>query len=279
MSNGLHESVLKRRALTAIAWALGLVMFFPFIWLLLTALKETQEVFRVPPSILPDQFLWRNFAMGWNLIRGKPLANSIWFSAIVTLGQLMVCAFSGFAFSRIPSGWQRWFYAVVLSTMMIPPQVTMVPMFIMLGRLGWINSYQGLILPVLAQTGFGTFIFTQFMKGIPHDLTEAAIIDGAGWPRVFGSVVLPLSRPVMATYLAVTFLTSWNMYLWPLVISQTPDMWVLTIRLASMIGTGSTTAWNVAMAANFLAALPVVIAFLGAQKFFVQGIATTGLRE
>lgn len=279
MNRRLQQADWTRFALTSIAWGIGVLMFFPFAWLLLTALKDTHEVFRVPPSFLPDRILWRNFVDAWDLVRGRPLWNSILFTVTVTAGQLAVCVFSGFAFSRIPSRWQGSFYVVVLSTMMIPPQVTMVPMFIMLGHFGWINSYQGLILPVLAQTGFGTFIFTQFMKGIPSELTEAAIIDGAGWPRVFGSVVLPLSRPVIATYLAVTFLTSWNMYLWPLVISQTPDMWVLTIRLAAMIGTGSATAWNVAMAANFLAAVPVIVAFLAAQRFFVQGIATTGLRE
>jgi len=253
-------------------------MFFPFIWLLLTAMKGTQEVFQVPPTFFPEEWRWENMLAGWRVIQGRPLVNSVFFSVVVTLGQAFVCLLSGFAFSRIPARWQRYFFAVVLATMMIPPQVTIVPMFIMLGWFNWINTYPGLIFPVLAQTGFGTFLFTQFMKGIPRDLTEAATIDGASWPRMFGAIVVPLSRPVIATYLAVTFLTAWNMYLWPLVISQTPDKWVLTIRLAAMIGSGSNTAWNVAMAANLLAALPVMLAFLLAQRFFVAGIATTGIR-
>ncbi|MCA0991930.1 MULTISPECIES: carbohydrate ABC transporter permease [Bacillales] len=270
---------IKKKIVVLLAWLLGFAMFFPFIWLFITSIKPSEEVYLFPPEFIPSTIEWVNYLLAWDELGLQTFINSTIFTSAVLIGQAIMCLLSGFALAKIPSKGQKVFFILLLISMMVPNHVSLVPTFVIIKNLDWINTYQGLIIPMMAQTGFGTFLFRQFLAEIPDEMVESAKMDGANWFRIFISIFLPLSKPIVATFSCLTFLTAWNMYLWPLVLTQDTDLWVLTLKLAEMGSEYSSAPWNVLMAANLLAALPVIIIFLSAQRFFVESLASTGMKN
>ncbi|HET8524708.1 MAG TPA: carbohydrate ABC transporter permease [Thermomicrobiales bacterium] len=264
------------RALILIALVIGAAInLIPFLWALSTSLKTNAEVFVYPPTWIPNPFQWSNYVDAYNRVQGRVFLNTAIFSIAIVILQGLVTTMGGFAFARINFPYRGAIFLIYLGTMMIPPQVTLIPTYIVVVKLGWVDSYQGMILPIVAQGAFGTFLFRQFFIRLPDEMYESARLDGANYWQQFWTFTLPLSRPVMTAYGIITFLTAWKMYLWPLVVVRSPDLKVLPMVIAELSGNASQDR-GVMMAAVALSILPILILYMVAQRWFIEGIAMSG---
>jgi len=259
---------------------IGLVLVVtPFVWMLLGSFKTEGELRANPPTWWPQNPTLDNFReLFTRLDFTQFFANSVVVAVVVTLGNLVFCSMLGYAFAKIDFWGRTWLFRLVLATLMIPGMVTLVPLFVLVSNLGMVNTYWGLILPFLAGP-FGVFLMRQFIQGIPDELVDAARVDGAGEFRIFLRVVLPLCKPALATLAILTFLASWNNFLWPLVVSSTEDMYTLPVALALYSVGQNATQYGLLLAGSVVVLLPILIVFFALQRHFVQGLATTGLKS
>jgi len=252
-------------------------MLIPIFWMLVTSLETLNETRHFPPDLLPHTVRLRNYS---DVLRQVPFAR--WFvnTVIVTVasvaGNLLFCSLAGYAFARIKFFGREVVFVLILATLMIPFQVVMIPTFLIVKDLGMINTLGALIVPNLAGA-FGIFLLRQFFRTLPVELEEAARIDGASRLSVLFKIILPLSGPALATVAVITFLWTWNDFLWPLITIYTPNNMTLQLGLTTFQGTHQTST-NLLMAANVMSLLPVLLLFFLAQRFFIRGIATTGLK-
>lgn len=255
----------------------GAVMLFPFVWMVSTSLTSTDQLFVLPPKLIPDPVdtsaytrALQDFPM-WSWIR-----NSLLLSAIVTSLQLVTSAMAAYAFARLRFRGREVMFAVYLATLMVPFQVLLVPLFIEVRYLGLLDSFPALFLPEIAMP-LGVFLLRQAFLSLPRDLEEAAVVDGAGHVRVFLRIVVPLSKPAMATVAVLAFMGSWNNLLWPLVVINSPTMMTLPLGLSGLAGRWVTD-WNLLLAGSTLSVLPILVVYLAAQRYIVQGISMSGLK-
>jgi multiple sugar transport system permease protein len=254
----------------------GLIMALPFVWMLSTSLKLPADIFAYPPVWIPRQIAWNNYAQALAAMPfGRFYFNSFVVAAGVTILQLLTASLAAFAFARLRFPGSNILFLLYLATLMVPFQVTMLPNFILMGLLGWNDTYQALILPP-AFSAFSTFLLRQYFRGIPIDLDEAARIDGASSFRIWWQVILPLGAPALAALSIFIFLNSWNDFLWPLVITNSLEMRTLPVGLSTFQGEYSVR-WNLLMAGSVIAMAPVVALYVIGQKWFVRGITFTGM--
>ena len=265
-------SVISQILLSPVA----LLFMVPIIWMVLSALKPSAEVFTVPPTLFGSEILFSNFAEAWNYLPfGRFILNTIWVAGVGTLITLVASATAGYAFARLHFKFQGGLFILYLSTLIVPQEVIVIPMFLVMQQLGWVNSYKALILP-WAFTAFGTFLLRQFFLTIPRELEEAAKIDGCGHIRILRSVIIPISAPAIAVLAVFTFITYWNSFLWPLIIVN--DTIKMTIPLGLQLFLGQQAQrWELLMAAATISMVPTVILVLALQKYLVKGIALSGL--
>ncbi|HEX5417025.1 MAG TPA: carbohydrate ABC transporter permease [Chloroflexota bacterium] len=255
----------------------GATMLIPFIYMVSTALKTGPQVFLFPPVWIPSPIQWSNFGDAWSVIGVRTFVNTVFFAASIVFGQGLVTTMGGYGFARLKFPWREQLFLAYLGTMMIPSQVTMIPAYLVVVKLGWQNSYQGMIIPILASGAFGTFLFRQFFMQIPNELPEAAIMDGASHVTIFTRLFLPLSKPALVAYGVITLLNAWNMFVWPLIIIQSEQLWVLTLALSILQGElGSQM--NVMMAGVTLSILPLLLLYIFGQRLFVEGVTMTGIK-
>lgn len=258
-------------------WIAVIILTIPFIWMLSGAFKNELEVVKLPPQLLPSNFNFSNFM---EITKYFPidrfLLNSVIVSIVTTILQLLVCAMSAFVFAKIRFKGSDFIFLLYLITMMIPFQVTMTPLYVIFQKLDLIDTYLGLILPGIF-SAYGTFLLRQHMMTIPNAIIEAAFIDGAGYGRVFLNIILPLSKPALATLAIFAFMASWNNFLWPLIIINTNELMTLPLGLSMLTGRWSTV-WNVLMAGNVVSFIPIFIVYLFAQKYFIRGITMSGVK-
>ena len=267
---------MRRAAIYGILLVAAIVVLFPYIWMLSSSLKSESEIFTKEIQIIPRSVQWNNYLRIWgNYPLGQWLLNSIIVGSVETLCVVATSILAGYAFSRLRFWGRDVLFYIYLGTMMIPIQVTLIPSFLIIKHFGWINTYQGLFLPHIAAP-FGVFLMRQFFFNIPSELEDAARIDGCNWLRVLVQVVLPLTLPAISSLAIFAFTFSWNAFLWPLVVTNTKEMFTIQIGLASM--KGEIMAWDALMAATVLSALPILVVYLTFQRYFVKGIATTGLK-
>jgi len=267
---------IRRAAIYGILLGAAIVVLFPYIWMLSSSLKSESEIFTKEIQIIPRSIQWKNYLRIWgNYPLGQWLLNSIIVGSVETLCVVATSILAGYAFSRLRFWGRDVLFYIYLGTMMIPIQVTLIPSFLIIKHFGWINTYQGLFLPHIAAP-FGVFLMRQFFFNIPSELEDAARIDGCNWLRVLVQVVLPLTLPAICSLAIFAFTFSWNAFLWPLVVTNTKEMFTIQIGLASM--KGEIMAWDALMAATVLSALPILVVYLTFQRYFVKGIATTGLK-
>ena len=254
----------------------ALLMFFPFLWTIITSITPGAGL-TVTPALIPDNPSVDAYTQ---LFRERPFArvilNSLLLAAITTAVQLFTSSTAGYAFSRLPFRGQTAVFAVYLATMMIPLQVLIVPLFVELKTFGLLNTYLGALLPTFA-SAFGIFLLRQAINQVPRELDEAATIDGAGHFRIFFSIVLPNIRPALATLVVFAFMGSWNSFLWPLVVLRSPELQTLPIALAGLQGQ-YTTEWDVIMAGSVVSVLPMLALYIFAQKYVIQGVASSGIK-
>ncbi len=258
--------------------SLAVLFFLPFVWMVGTAVKPENEIFVYPPRWIPSVWQWGNFAAAWvKAPFARFFFNSVVVTASITAIQLATAALASYAFARLRFPGKGLLFLAYLSIMMIPSQVTLIPNFITLKNLGLLNTYGALILP-FAATGFGTFLIRQQFLSIPQELFDAAHIDGAGHLRILREICLPLAKPAFATFGLLTTMWHWNDFFWPLIVTSSVEMRTLPLALVVFTHSEQGTSWNLLMAAGIFTALPIVLLFLAAQRYFVQGIARAGLK-
>jgi multiple sugar transport system permease protein len=251
----------------------ALVMCGPFIWMVSTSFKPSAEVFKFPPTLLSGNPQPGNYGRIFTTIPfGRALLNSAIVATSVTLLQLVVCSMAAYAFACLRFRGREVLFLIYLGALMVPSQVTVIPNFILIRNLGWIDTYQGLILPY-AFSSFGTFLLRQYMKTIPSELVEAARIDGASHAQIYAGVVLPLSLPALGALAIFTFVAQWNNFLWPLITTSKPNMQVTTVALASLQGQFNTD-WPLLMTGSVLAIVPMLVVFALGNRSFISGITS-----
>ena len=257
--------------------ASGLLMIVPFLWMLSTSLKPTGVALSMPPQIIPRQPTlesYRRVAETVPILR--MLMNSVIVTAVAVAGQLMTSALSAYAFARMHWRGRDALFLLYLATLMVPAQVTITPLFILMQRLGWVDTYQGLIAPGLV-SAFGTFLLRQAMLGVPREYEEAAFLDGGSHWTVFRHVALPIVQTSLATLTVFAVMGTWNSFLWPLFITRNERLMTLPVGLAMLHGR-YTTEWSMVMAGAVITVLPIILVYLLAQRAFVRGVALSGLK-
>lgn len=257
---------------------IGVVWIFPFLWMALGSVKTQREILASPPKLLPEHATLENFTQWFQELNfGSYFTNSLVVAVITVLGNIVFCSMVGYALAKMKFAGKNIVFGAVMVTLMVPSVATFVPLFVIVSNLGLSNTYAALILPFLTQP-IGVFLMRQFIAGIPDALMEAARIDGAGELRIFFQIILPQCGPAMATLAILTFLSSWNNFLWPLVAAQTDDMYTLPVAL-SLYSTGqNATNYSVLLAGAVLIITPILLLFVFLQRYFIQGVAMTGIK-
>jgi multiple sugar transport system permease protein len=254
----------------------GFVMVFPFIYMFLSSLKPSAEVVQVPPTLWPSEVRWSNYLEVLSIVPlGTQLINTIIVTVLVVLGWVLTSVLAGYAFARLEFPGREWLFGAYLATLMVPFAVLIVPMYRLMLVFGWVDRPEALIIPWLF-TAYGTFLLRQFFMSVPRDLEDAALIDGASHWGILFRIFLPLARPAIATLATFAFLYAWNSFLWPLIIISSPARKVVTQGLVDLQALYAARV-DLIMAGSTLAVLPTLIVFLFAQRYFIEGIATSGL--
>jgi multiple sugar transport system permease protein len=255
-----------------------LIMIVPLLWMISTSLKTRQYTLQVPPRFIPEHPNLESYRKLFSLFpMMKMLMNSIFVAFFVTSGQIITSIMAAYAFARMRFKGREVLFIVFLATMMVPYQVTIIPLFITMRYFGWLNTYPGLIVPVL-HSAFGTFLLRQALITIPGELEESAFMDGANHFFVFSRIIVPLAKPAIATLGVLSFMSSWNSFLWPLIVSKSDQMMTLPVGLAALHGRYETQ-WNLVMAGGVISLVPIVIVFLFSQRYFIQGISRSGIKS
>jgi multiple sugar transport system permease protein len=255
----------------------ALVMIIPFAWMISTSLKTGQFVLTMPPQLIPKPVTLDSYTRLFELYPiGRMLFNSLFVACLTTLGQLLTCSMAAYAFARLKFRGHNLVFLLYLATLMVPTQVTITPLFILMRIFGWINTYQGLIMPGVF-SAFGTFMLRQAFLTIPLEYEESAYLDGASPLTIFLHIILPLSKPALATLTVFAFMASWNAFLWPLFIVREQTLMTLPVGLATLQGRWLTE-WNLVMAGTVITVLPMLLLYLFAQKYLVQGFVMSGLK-
>lgn len=253
------------------------IMLLPFLWMLSASVKLQQDVFEFPIKWIPDEFHWENYSIIWKQI---PLLtyfkNTVFLTVVITIIQLITSSFAAYAFAKMQFKGRDTLFLMYVTTIAIPWQVYMVPQYIMMGKFGLTDSLFGMIL-MHSFTAFGVFLIRQFYIGIPNELLEAARIDGLSEYGIWMRIMLPLSKPAIATLCITTFVTEWNDFMGPLIYLSTDSKKTLQLGLRLFIGMYSAD-YQLVMAASVVSLIPVFIMFVSLQRFFVEGIATSGLK-
>jgi len=282
MRKGLNiEKILTliRRIFVHLLLFLGIaITLAPFVWMISTSFKSSESVFSYPPQWIPQNPTLEQYRALFREVNFLQFfKNSVIVALAITLFSLFLNALGGFAFAKYRFPGREKIFALLLATLMVPGQITMIPVFLMLKSVGLINSYWGLIIPAGA-SAFGIFLMRQFITTIPNDLIESARIDGCSEFRIFWSIILPLCKPVLAALGIFTFMGSWNAFLWPLIVMIKENMYTLPVALANLSGQYATK-FGLLMAGAVVVVAPVLIVFILAQRYVIRGVAVTGLKQ
>ena len=257
----------------------SIIMIVPFVWMLSTSFKAPGKTFVYPPEWIPDPVVWQNYPNMWTALPfNNFFLNSVKIAGLSTLGQLLTCAMAAFAFSVLKFKGRDVLFLLLIATLMIPHQVTLIPTFILFSKIGWVGTHLPLWVPAFWGGAFGTFLLRQFFLTIPIDLAESARMDGASIFRIFTSIYLPLSMPALATLGIFTFMWTWNNLLDPLIYVSKLKQLTLTVGL-SFFQNQYGGKWTLMMEGAVVSILPILIIFFLAQKYFIQGIAMTGIKR
>ncbi|GAA1594944.1 carbohydrate ABC transporter permease [Kribbella hippodromi] len=259
----------------------ALVMLYPVIWMVVSSLRPGNEIFR-DPGILVKDLRIENYRVGWNALT-EPFTRYLLNSALVVLGailgNLVSCSMAAYAFARLEFSGKKFWFAIMLLSIMLPIHVVIVPQYILFSNLGWINTVLPLIVPkLLATDAFFVFLMVQFIRGIPRELDEAARIDGCGKAGIFVRIILPLMVPALATTTIFTFIWTWNDFFSQLIYLTDPHMYTVPLALRSFVDSTSSSSWGSMFAMSVVSLVPVFLAFLLGQRFLIKGIATTGIK-
>jgi multiple sugar transport system permease protein len=269
---------IKRAAAHVALLAVGILFFLPFFWLVSTSLKELDQIFKLPPIWIPNPVRWQNYPEALTYF---PFLQQLGNTLIITLSSVALALVSSslvaYSFSRLRWPGRNVMFFIMLATMMLPYQVTMVPLFIIFRQLGWVNTFLPLIVPNMFGVPFFIFLLRQFFLSLPRDLDDAAIIDGCSEWGVYRHIILPLSKPALATVALFQFLGSWNDFLGPLIYLSDPTKYTLSLGIQVFVSTVGVQ-WGWMMAVTTVLTIPVIMLFFFTQRTFIQGIAFSGIK-
>ncbi len=258
------------------------ITLFPFMWMLITSFKLPGDVFRIPPSFRPSM-LWTDTPFGnytevlfrFDFLRYA--GNSLFVATIAATGQLVTCSLAGFAFARMHFFLKNVLFALLIFTLLIPIEITIIPEFLLMVRLGWLDTYLPLIVPSLMVGAFGTFLLTEYFKTVPASLEEAATIDGATPFQIYRHIFLPLATPALASLFVIAFITNWNELLRPVLYISDRNLRTLPLGLTALQGQYESS-WTLLMAGSIISILPMILVYLAAQKYIIRGFISSGLK-
>lgn len=276
----MHRAVRHRGALVKypLLLAVAFLSLLPYYWMVSCSFKTNDNMFLVPLQWIPNPINWGAYGDAWRAQDFTRYFLNTGFVAIaITAGNLLLASLAGYSLCKFRYFGRGVLFLLILSTMMLPLEVTMVPLFLIVKKLDWPNTYEGLIVPFLVD-GFGVFLMRQYLKSIPNDLIEAARIDGASELRIFFQIILPLCKPALAALGVFTFREAWDMYIWPLIIVTKDSLRTLPLGI-SLFMSSFGTAWDQLMAVATIGTLPMILLFFFLQRSFIQGIAISGLKE
>lgn len=259
---------------------LALTALFPFFWMVSTSLKPESAVFQFPPQLIPREPTldsYRAVFQAQYLSMTRALLNSLFIAVLSTAGALFTASLAAFSFAKIDFRGKQWLFMVLLSTMMIPGQITLIPMFLTFKTLGWIDTYLPLIIPGVLVYPYGVFLLRQFYASIPDAYVDSGRIDGAGLPRIWAQIVMPLALPAMASLTLFKFMGSWNAFLGPMIYLNSSSKFTVPLVIRSF-KTDYNVQWNLLLAASCVAVVPIMVLYLFTQRFFVDGIMIGGIK-
>ncbi|REB11023.1 carbohydrate ABC transporter permease [Sporosarcina sp. BI001-red] len=252
-------------------------MLLPFAWMFITSIKSPGEVMMMPPVWIPEDFKWENYKEAWSMAPfARYTINSIIVTVLSTLGELVTTILAAYAFSRMHFYGRDILFSILLGTMMVPGEVLLIPNYVTLSNLGWIDQYQALIIPWLASI-FSIFLLRQFFLGIPQELSYAAKIDGCNNFRFLWTIMVPLAKPALITIVLLKAIGSWNSFLWPLIVTQSKEMRTLPVGLTSF-STEAGINYELLMAASTMIILPMIILYFCLQRYIIEGVAKAGIK-
>ena len=271
-------NILRRAVAYAALILLALISLLPFAWMVSTSLKQSFEVFVFPPQWIPEELQWVNYTSLWTSFQYWNLwiFNSFKIVVFAVVGQLLFCSMSAYAFARLDFPGRNLIFYLYLGSMMVPDIVNTIPTYIMMQNLGLLDTHASLIIPALA-SAIGIFMLRQFFLSLPRELEEAARVDGAGYWRIYWDIILPLSKPALATFAVFLFIWTWGDFLGPLIYLSTDSKFTLPVGLA-LLNSQYNSDWERLMAGNVVGLIPLVIVYVAAQRYIVQGIALTGIK-
>jgi multiple sugar transport system permease protein len=268
---------LSHLATYAVLVVLGATMVIPFVWMVSTSLMTDLEVYQFPPRLFPQAPQWDNYAGALTRLPfGRYFLNTILVTGASVVGQLVTCSMAAYAFARLDFKGRDTLFGVYLATMMIPTIVTLIPAFLIINAFGWMDTYWALFTPLLTSV-WGIFLLRQFFQTLPRDYEDAAHLDGASAWTIYWRIILPLSRPALATLAIFAFLNAWKDFLWPLIVTTRNDMRTVEVGI-SMFSSIYGTNWPYQMAAAVVVLLPLLVVFFFTQKYVIEGISLTGLK-
>ncbi|RIK29232.1 MAG: sugar ABC transporter ATP-binding protein [Chloroflexi bacterium] len=269
------------RVVATILCTIGLVVvLFPAYWMFSTSLKGQIEAFKSPPVWIPTTLHWENYYDA--LIGTNPFPryflNSFYFATMVVIAEVVANSFIAFGFARLRAPGRNTIFIMVLATLMIPGEVTLIPQYVLFSRLGWLNSYKPLIIPAWFGSAYLIFLLRQFYMTIPKEYDEAAIIEGAGWLTIWSRIILPLSKSALGVVAIMSFIFHWNFYQGPLIYLNDNNLFTVSLGLSMFRTPFGGTPWHWYMAAAFTSLLPCIVLFFVAQRYFIQGIVVSGVK-
>jgi len=254
------------------------VMVFPFLWTISSSLKSVSQIFIIPPEFIPNPFVWSNYSDSFVAMPfDRAYWNSFYITVLIVGIQLITASMAAYAFAKIRFPGVNFIFIFFLATMMIPKQVTMIPTYMIMGKIGWLDTHLSLIVPGALFNAFSVFLLRQFIMGIPNDLEEAAVVDGANPLKIYWSVILPLIRPALAAVGIFSFMNTWNNFLEPLIYLSTPDLFTVPLLLNYFKGLHATD-WGLMMAGSTISIIPVLVIYIIAQRQIIEGVALTGIK-
>lgn len=263
--------------------SLGVLMIYPVIWMVVSSFKPNNMIFS-DPSLIPQAVTFENYVSGWKGYAGSDFGiffrNSLLMCVVAIIGNLISCSMAAYAFARLKFAGRGFWFMVMMATLMLPGHVTLVPRYIMFNTFGWVGSYLPILVPkFLATDAFFVFLLVQFMRSLPKEIEDAAIVDGCGKIGVFWRIIIPLASPALVTTALFTFLWTWDDFFNHLLYLTRPDTYTVSRALRTFVGdAGAVSNWGGALAMSTLSIVPAFILFFSLQKYFVQGISTTGLK-
>ncbi|MFD0959691.1 carbohydrate ABC transporter permease [Paenibacillus chungangensis] len=269
----------NKRFIHLVLIAGSIVMLLPFAWMLLTSFKTMAESMAFPPTILPDRWMFTNYVdvmFNENTFFALNYLNTIIVTVCRTVGQLLLCSLAAYAIATLYFPGKNVIFLLILSVMMIPNQIVIIPTYILMRDLDWLDTYQALIIPGIA-SAFGVFLLRQFFMSVPHEINEAARMDGCSLFRIYWKIYIPLSGPALVSLSIFVIMAAWNDFLAPLVLTNSSEMYVLSIAIANFVGEYETN-YPQMMAAATLSVIPLIAAFVILQRYFVEGISMTGVK-